>query len=294
MGHNCINLLSFVLFISLCQSACIIKSDDYTGLWNPREEELSNQSEIEALGVGDYTLYSLTVCEKNDKVVGHQYTLVNKSDDSDIVELSAMGRMRGDCQTLILQGPIDKVRASFKDEDDSVSAIKYFRGRTSKQWGRASRDYQEYVFSAEQPVIGLWGRASSQKITQLGFLTISEDPNICPEPEPVDETEEPTEPEEVVEEVEEEIVEPEVVIELAPLPIVSPPMIPIPISSTEIVDPATIIPEVIAEEISVEEVKIDQAPKYQYEMRSLRSYYVWSGIIILLCMMPSLLYLGKE
>ena len=52
-----------------------------------------------------------------------------------------MGKMKGDCQTLWLAGPIEKVRASYKDDDGSVSALKYYRGSNSKQWGKASKDY---------------------------------------------------------------------------------------------------------------------------------------------------------
>ena len=145
-------------------------------------------------------------------------------------------------------------------------------------------------------MIGLWGREDGKKITQLGFLTLSEDPALCPRSESDVEAEEAIEPEdeeEVVEEPEEEVI----VIPLAPLPIASPPMIPIPVPSSELIDPASIIPEVIGEETQIDEVETEEkkaALAYQYEMRSLRSYYVWSGIIILVCMLPSLIYIAKE
>ena len=96
--------------------------------------------------------------------------------------------------------------------------------------------------------------------------------------------------------IEEEPEEEVIVIELAPLPIGSPPIIPIPVPSSQLIDPASIIPEVIGEETEIDEVATEEkkALAYQYEMRSLRSYYVWSGIIILVCMLPSLIYLAKE
>ena len=102
-------------------------------------------------------------------------------------------------------------------------------------------------------MIGLWGREDGKKITQLGFLTLSEDPALCPRSESDQEAEEEIEPEEEEEEVIEEPEEEVIVIELAPLPIASPPTIPIPVPSSQLIDPASIIPEVISEETEVDE-----------------------------------------
>ena len=66
---------------------------------------------------------------------------MEKSNPSNIVELTAMGKMRGDCQSLQLEGPLEKARAFFKDADESVSTLKYYRGRSVASWGTSTKDF---------------------------------------------------------------------------------------------------------------------------------------------------------
>ena len=41
------------------------------------------------------------------------------------------------------------VRAFYEDDDESVSTLKYYRGGNVVSWGKATRNFEEYVFSSE-------------------------------------------------------------------------------------------------------------------------------------------------
>ena len=72
-----------------------------------------------------------------------------------------MGIMEGwgvDCRTLELSGPIEKIRASWSENDQAVSAIRYFKGRNSLTYGNLLTPFSEWEFSETNVLFGIHGQ----------------------------------------------------------------------------------------------------------------------------------------
>ena len=69
-------------------------------------------------------------------------------------------------------GGIEKIRASFSQEDLTVNAIHYYKGGNKVEYGTLLENgFTEWVFSEEEPLIGLYGREQNSLISQLGVIT---------------------------------------------------------------------------------------------------------------------------
>ena len=69
-------------------------------------------------------------------------------------------------------GGIEKIRASFDQEDLTVNAIHYYKGESKVEFGTLLENgYTEWVFSEEEPLLGLYGREQNSLISQLGVIT---------------------------------------------------------------------------------------------------------------------------
>ena len=78
--------------------------------------------------------------------------------------------MIGECETLKVTGMIDRIRASAPA--DNVKNVRFFRGNLARTYGDVTEDYSEWSFTAETPLVGLYGRQSETGIDQLGFITL--------------------------------------------------------------------------------------------------------------------------
>lgn len=95
---------------------------------------------------------------------------------------------------LTLSGPIEKIRASYSQSEDGVSAVKYYKGGNSKTYGTLLSSFKEWTFTDSKILLGLHGRInSSNKITQLGFITNDHSLTVCPSSDPGTTTETTTE-----------------------------------------------------------------------------------------------------
>ena len=139
----------------------------------------SNKEEIE--GLEGYVFHSFETCENGSgDMIGIQYTLVSKTDQNDIVPLSPMGNMSGICRSLILEGPLEKIKASYSSNDKAVNAIKYYRGDASITYGTLLNPNIEWNFDESNSLIGIYGYMEGTVIKQLGFLVYSTDASLCP------------------------------------------------------------------------------------------------------------------
>ena len=122
-----------------------------------------------------------------------------------------MGNMVGKCQTLTLDGSIEKIRASYSRSAGSVTSMKYYKGGASKTYGTLLSNFKEWTFTDTSKLIGLHGYVNGSLIKTIGFITLDTDKDDCPVyyiPEPVADLaiqeEEPEEEEPKVEEPREE------------------------------------------------------------------------------------------
>ena len=74
-----------------------------------------------------------------------------------VTELTAFGTMKGDCQTLTLSGPIERIRASYAQTSGSVTSLKLYRSGLAKTYGTLLANYEEWNFSESSILLGLHG-----------------------------------------------------------------------------------------------------------------------------------------
>ena len=100
-------------------------------------------------------------------MTGLQFVLQSESNASDTAELSPMGSMTGDCVTTVLTGgSIEKIQASYSEDNKSVTAIKYYKTDGAKTFGELENSYVEWSFSGVNRLMGIRGRTvSDYKIT---------------------------------------------------------------------------------------------------------------------------------
>lgn len=85
--------------------------------------------------------------------------------------MGAIGNMEGDCTTLKLTGGLDRIRA-YKGALPGVRSIRFYRGNLAKTYGKMKDDYTQWLFTEENPLVGVYGRHNEHGIEQLGFISL--------------------------------------------------------------------------------------------------------------------------
>ena len=128
-------------------------------------------------------IHSFTVCvDGGDDVVGIQFAVKEISDESNTVDLTPMGSMTGECNTLRLKsasGPIEKIKASYSTDEESVTAVRFYKGDIKKSYGALGRPSVTWEFGGTNKLIGVHGRLDGDTIVQLGFVTHTTDDALC-------------------------------------------------------------------------------------------------------------------
>ena len=134
-------------------------------------DPFSHMEELQALErsgtENDFRLLSFVTCESRGgtKLRGIKFILQSKSDPGNIVELSPIGDMKGDCDTvLIAGGEVKTIRASYSSDDEAVTAIKYYKEDGAKTFGTLLSSYQSWDFDRYNRVMGLQGRVKNNEI----------------------------------------------------------------------------------------------------------------------------------
>lgn len=79
--------------------------------------------------------------------------------------------MTGDCQEMMIEGPLSSIRASYGDRL-GLSGISYFRGLTKKTYGTVGEEYTEWVITEDEPLVGLYGNYNENGVERLGLITL--------------------------------------------------------------------------------------------------------------------------
>ena len=134
MRHNsCIFSVTLAIMLASGRAQCLI--EDPTVVGREVGTPFSNRKGIEDLGDG-YIFHSFETCENGSgDMIGMHFFLVSKTDENDIVPLLPIGDMSGICRSLVLQGPLDMIKASYSQNDGAVNAVKYFRNGNSITYG---------------------------------------------------------------------------------------------------------------------------------------------------------------
>ena len=144
-------------------------------------------------------IHSFTTCvDSHGYVIGLQFSLTSNpysadEDSEAIIELGAIGNMNGDCTTLTLEGGFDKIRAY--ESEYGVRNLRFYREDRAKTYGKLKDEFTEWLFTNETPLVGLYGRQSTNGIEELGFITLDTACQGLPNEVPEEVTVEPVSPE---------------------------------------------------------------------------------------------------
>ena len=152
-------------------------------------EVISNKAEIEALGLDSWRLHAIKTCVvhplfdfDNDRdMIGIQFILAYVDfDETEVVRLTPIGDMAGDCQELTIVGEIDQIKATYDRESQSVNSIKIIKDGKSKTYGNGGVLYNNWMFDDDKILMGLHGKVVGRKIIELGTISLFIDPtSLC-------------------------------------------------------------------------------------------------------------------
>lgn len=88
-----------------------------------------------------------------------------------------MGQMSSECPTYKLSGEVSKIKASYTD-GHGVSDLKLYNNvelmhELGEIFGELGVDKERWDFTEENPVIGVYGNHSQDRIVKLGFITLN-------------------------------------------------------------------------------------------------------------------------
>lgn len=86
--------------------------------------------------------------------------------------LDPIGQMNGDCIKLVLAGPLERIRVT-QSADKGVQSISYFRSGRKKTFGKIGDRIVEWTPSDAQPIIGMHGSFSGDRISSIGFISLN-------------------------------------------------------------------------------------------------------------------------
>lgn len=86
-------------------------------------------------------------------------------------EMGAIGNMDGECTSLQLTGGLDRIRA-YDGALPGVRNIRFYRGNLAKTYGKIQDQFTQWLFTEENPLVGIYGRQNENGIEQLGFITL--------------------------------------------------------------------------------------------------------------------------
>ena len=79
--------------------------------------------------------------------------------------------MTGNCQKLLLAGPLESMRATQSD-DYGVKSMTYLRNGRKKTFGKSGERIVEWTLTQSEPIIGIHGSFTGDRISSLGFITL--------------------------------------------------------------------------------------------------------------------------
>jgi len=86
--------------------------------------------------------------------------------------------MSSECPTYNLSDDVTKVKASYTD-GHGVSDLKLYNTKDKKMlefgdiFGEVGVDKQKWDFTEDNPIVGIYGNHSEDRIEKLGFITLN-------------------------------------------------------------------------------------------------------------------------
>ena len=121
-------------------------------------------------------LYSFTTCTDSDESIkGIQFVLSNgqySDPTATKFELDPIGQMTGECNEMLIEGPLSSIRASYAADLKGLNGISYFRGMKKKTYGSIGDEYTEWLVTEDQPLVGLYGNYNDEGVERLGLITL--------------------------------------------------------------------------------------------------------------------------
>ena len=127
-------------------NSCLVLSDITAGYENG--EFMTNEDQLtSSIVTDDMRIHSFKTCtNSNGFITGLQFFMAanpySKEDQEAVetVEMGAIGKMEGECQTLKLTGGLDRIRA-YKGALKGVRSIRFYRGNLAKTYGKMKDEY---------------------------------------------------------------------------------------------------------------------------------------------------------
>jgi len=117
-------------------------------------------------------------CTEGDQVVGLQFFLTEtpylEDQYSSLLVLDPIGKLTGNCGSLRLSSPIDKIKAATKS-NKGIQGLEFFYEDKRVKIGDmdgSSVDTQKWKFTEDQALYGVYGESSPNGIEKLGFITL--------------------------------------------------------------------------------------------------------------------------
>jgi hypothetical protein len=159
-------------------NSCLTLSDTTIGQPDFVQTFMTNESQLTDQVNSNMQVDGFWTCTEGDQVVGLQFFLSEtpflEDQYSSLLHLDPIGKLTGNCGSLRLSGPIDKIKAASKS-NKGVRGLEFFYEDKKVKIGDMNGwkvDTQKWKFTEDQALYGVYGESSPNGIEKLGFITL--------------------------------------------------------------------------------------------------------------------------
>ena len=123
-------------------------------------------------------LHSITTCHDDGDVYGLQFHMAMNPYEAvgeEVYDMAPIGVMsKGVCDVLELPEGLTRIKVNLQSAEAGLDIqYKIANGVLKETYGQIEADnFETWKFTAENPLIGLYGRQTEAGISQLGFVTL--------------------------------------------------------------------------------------------------------------------------
>ena len=160
-------------------NSCLTLSDTTIGQPDFVQQFMTNESVLTSDAVNtNMKLDGFWTCHDGDNLVGLQFFLSETpylvDQHAELLHMPWIGQQTGNCGSFRLPGPIDRIKASSKKNKGVRGIAFHFDDKKAEigDLGGWKVNTQDWYFSEEYPLYGIYGEQSPNGIEKLGFITL--------------------------------------------------------------------------------------------------------------------------
>ena len=161
-------------------NSCLTLSNATIGEPDSTQQFMTNENTLTSGAVtSDMKLDGFVMCTDGDNVTGLQFFLTQtpylETEYAELLLLDPIGQMTGDCGSLRFSGPVDHVKASTKRNNGVRGLAFHYEDKKAEVGGSLGGfrvSTQDWHFTEDQELIGVYGESSPNGIEKLGFITL--------------------------------------------------------------------------------------------------------------------------